>query len=435
VIRLAWLLLIATVTAAAGVSPVQARSGLMVTRSGSWISHEVLVRSTRGASLHFGGDGELRSCPLTCGEVARVERLPDGSRQAYDAAGELVAIYGLVDGRRHGPMRVWADGMLVVDGAFVAGQPHGLWREWNRDGSPLLEVTFIAGLLEGASMAVPAHPDGLVERGSWRAGVEHGVFTTTDAHGQLYSRQRYDQGRQHGDEELWHGGQRTLVIPWIDGRRAGAGERRMADGALVREIWVDDRLDAIEPRPPSYGWNPGQVDFAGGPMFGGATTVQLRLDLALVWGRARSRNGLSARGGYLGVGPQGTIDFALAGNNDDPAITLGPAIELGWASGAYGRRTPGVHVYVRAAPFYSSHDAHGLRLGIGVTAPAMTMRAYRWVQGEYDHNEREPPELGMIADAMRFLTAPVWSLDHLEVAVEVVPDLPERLGVLLGWGL
>jgi hypothetical protein len=166
----------------------------------------------------------------------------------------------------------------------------------------------------------------------------------------------------------------------------------------------------------------------------------VRLDAALAWGRAApSANGLRARGGYLALGVQAAVDLTSR-----PGFSVGPALELGWGFDRYGAGDPlpDRHLYARAAPIWIAPDRVGLRAGIGVTAPDLSRRAVRRVARFTDEggpSALDDDPVGELAHALAiplvWLTAPIWTINHLELAIELAPGEAPRAGVLLGWGL
>jgi hypothetical protein len=42
--------------------------------------------------------------------------------------------------------------------------------------------------------------------------------------------------------------------------------------------------------------------------------------------------------------------------------------------------------------------------------------------------------VALLARTLVLATAPVWTIDHVELATELTPDGERRAGLLLGWG-
>lgn len=73
-------------------------------------------------------------------------RLFSGIAYERDSSGQLVGVYGYVDGKPHGPLRSWhGSGQIVTEHYYDGGGLHGPYRQWYPDGRPRLDAYYEHG--------------------------------------------------------------------------------------------------------------------------------------------------------------------------------------------------------------------------------------------------------------------------------------------------
>jgi antitoxin component YwqK of YwqJK toxin-antitoxin module len=157
-------------------------------------------------------------------------------------------------GVEHGPITtVDALGRLLEQGAHLDGKPHGLWKRWRADGSPLSETEYVAGVKagretlfdakgeresEGANVDGKKHglwidwlPKGLKLREThWERGVRQGRATEWDDRGGKKAEGSYADGAKEG---LW-----TSYHP--NGRQASQGTMHNNEPVGVWARWDEE---------------------------------------------------------------------------------------------------------------------------------------------------------------------------------------------------
>jgi antitoxin component YwqK of YwqJK toxin-antitoxin module len=221
-------------------------------KSGPWIEPDMLGPRAEGDYV----DGR-RSGPWTIrlrsGGLLHVEYragLYHGPSRESDANQGLVVQQTWVDARVLGPAR-----LREPDGSFAAGQLNGERREgrWTfegADGKPLGTGEYRRGERHGTWRTRVG--DGWTE-GQWTDGQRDGVFTQTDAAGQVLMREGWHLGTKHGVFETFDSGQRRSLQTWRDGAahgpwgvwdgagvvRAGSYEDSLLDGPWVERASID----------------------------------------------------------------------------------------------------------------------------------------------------------------------------------------------------
>jgi antitoxin component YwqK of YwqJK toxin-antitoxin module len=112
--------------------------------------------------------------------------------------------------RREGPSRTYYDGGAVwVEATWRAGQRHGRFVEWHRNGAKAREGEFTDGRRSGR-WTTWRDSGQLEEEAEWRDGVPHGRFSSFWPTGKPRTEGRHCGGAQCGTWRTWDDAGREL---------------------------------------------------------------------------------------------------------------------------------------------------------------------------------------------------------------------------------
>jgi antitoxin component YwqK of YwqJK toxin-antitoxin module len=199
-------------------------------KHGHWLENDLLGPRAEG-SYEAGEREGPWTIQLRDGGRLEVEYrsgLYHGAAREHRPDGTLARELSYVDSVVRGPARVpegegWASGELRGD------RREGSWKFTDSRGEPVGSGEYQDGRRHGAWLE---RRHGQTIAGSWRDGLEDGLWTVTDAHGALRSRSRWLAGVKHGVWETWdEAGTLRQLIGYVDGRFGGVYGIWDTDGA------------------------------------------------------------------------------------------------------------------------------------------------------------------------------------------------------------
>lgn len=99
---------------------------------------------------------------------------PEGTQKTFDASGRPELEETWKDGRYHGPLKTWENGIMTRELHYEEGKLHGTIRSWHPNGKLRIEMQFVKGLPQGWSREWNVAGDLIIE-GEFSKGERHGI--------------------------------------------------------------------------------------------------------------------------------------------------------------------------------------------------------------------------------------------------------------------
>jgi antitoxin component YwqK of YwqJK toxin-antitoxin module len=178
------------------------------------------------------------------------EPMLDGLVQRHDANGRLVEEASFTAGQLHGPFRLFApDGHLLREAAYAHGLADGLATDYDDEGQKLAETHWQAGQRHGEARL---YADGrLAQAMEWRHGKLDGPLRVYAPTGDLAAVMPHRASKLHGIVQLYDpDGRLMLEAEHVDGLRHGPSVRYDAHGQPIeRVVYAEGRPEAAPAAP------------------------------------------------------------------------------------------------------------------------------------------------------------------------------------------